>query len=82
MNKTKASAAIAENRKALREVVEHGHPAIIAKTRPGPQRYSALLVGLREGDAGQACQHLRSLGVYCLAVPPKLLNSPQALWRN
>ena len=82
MNKTKASAAIAENRKALREVVEHGHPAIIAKTRPGPQRYAALLVGLREGDAGQACQHLRTQGIYCLAVPPKLLNSPHALWRN
>jgi len=53
----------------------------VARTSIATHRYSAFLVGLEPEAAGSACRHLQSLGVYCLAVPPKLLNNPQALWR-
>ncbi|MEQ9606196.1 MAG: hypothetical protein RLN99_00860, partial [Kiloniellaceae bacterium] len=81
ISKAEASARIAENREALKKVVNAGKPTIVARTSIATHRYSALLVGLEPNDAGSACRHLQSLGVYCLAVPPKLLNNPQALWR-
>jgi hypothetical protein len=37
--------------------------------------------GWAGGCAGSACRHLQSLGVYCMAVPPKPLNNPKAMWR-
>ncbi|WP_193369280.1 D-alanyl-D-alanine carboxypeptidase family protein [Pelagibius marinus] len=76
-----ARATIEGNQAALKEVISQGRPAIIAKRRDVPPSYSALLVGLQEADAGQACRHLQELGVYCLAIPPKLLNNPHTLWR-
>ena len=81
VSKDEAQARIAENRAALKDVVDRGKPTIVARTSIATHRYSALLVGLEPDDAGSACRHLQTLGVYCLAVPPKLLNNPQALWR-
>ena len=83
ITKAKASARIKENQAALEEVLKKGRPAIVTKKQKlkGPQRYSALLVGLKEDDAGQACQHLRTMEIYCVALPPKLLNNPKAYWR-
>ncbi len=81
VSKDAASQRISQNQAALKEVVGKGEPAIIARTSIATHRYSALLVGLAQEDAGSACQHLQELGVYCLAVPPKLLNNPHALWR-
>ena len=81
VSKTEATQRIEENRQALKEVVSAGKPTIVARTSISTHRYSALLVGLEQADAGSACRHLQNLGVYCLAVPPKLLNNPQALWR-
>ena len=80
-DREEAHATIRENRTALNGVVDGGKPAIVAKRRQSPPSYSALLVGLKQDDAGSACRHLQDLGIYCLAVPPKLLNNPQALWR-
>jgi D-alanyl-D-alanine carboxypeptidase len=79
-DRDKAHATIRRNRAALEDVVDGGRPAIVAK-RQIPPSYSALLVGLEQQDAGSACRHLQSISIYCLAVPPKLLNNPQALWR-
>lgn len=79
-DREKAHSTIRSNRAALENVVDGGRPAIVAK-RQIPPSYSALLVGLEQHDAGSACRHLQSIGIYCLAVPPKLLNNPQALWR-
>lgn len=81
VSKAEASARIEENQTALKDVVQTGKPAVIARTSIATHRYSALLVGLEQDAAGSACRHLQALGIYCLAVPPKLLNSPQALWR-
>ncbi|GAB4361879.1 MAG: D-alanyl-D-alanine carboxypeptidase [Kiloniellaceae bacterium] len=81
VSKAEAAQRIEQNQAALRDVVSAGRPAVVARTSIATHRYSALLVGLEQADAGDACRHLQSLGVYCLAVPPKLLNNPQALWR-
>ncbi len=82
VSKDEADARIAENQAALEAVVgSGGKPAVVARTSIATHRYSALLVDLDQSAAGAACRHLQSLGVYCLAVPPKLLNNPQAMWR-
>jgi D-alanyl-D-alanine carboxypeptidase len=81
ISKAQANARIEENRQALKEVVSAGKPTVVARTSIATHRYSALLVDLSQDDAGAACRHLQAIGVYCLAVPPKLLNNPQALWR-
>ncbi|MEQ8357034.1 MAG: D-alanyl-D-alanine carboxypeptidase family protein [Kiloniellaceae bacterium] len=81
VSKAEASARIEENQTALEEVISQGKPTIVARTSLATHRYSALLVDLDREGAGSACRHLQSLGVYCLAVPPKLLNNPQAMWR-
>jgi hypothetical protein len=81
VSKTKANQAIKQNRKVLKNLARRGRPAIIPKARVGPQRYSALLVGLKQADAGQACQRLRAQGIYCLALRPQQLNNQKATWR-
>lgn len=81
VSKAEASQRIAENQAALNGVAGKGKPTILPRTSISTHRYSALLVGLEQEDAGSACRHLQELGVYCLAVPPKLLNNPLALWR-
>ncbi len=81
VSKAKANQTIKRNRKVLKTLARRGRPAIIPKARKGPRRYSALLVGLKQADAGQACQRLRSQGIYCLALRPKQLNNQKAMWR-
>lgn len=81
VSKAEAKARIDDNLAALVGVVRKAKPAIIARTSLATHPYSALLVGLEQEDAGAACRHLQAMGIYCLAVPPKLLNNPQALWR-
>lgn len=80
-SKAEAKAAVARSRKALQRAVPRGRPAIIAKGPESHKRYSALLVGLKQEDAGKACKQLRAAGLYCLALPPKQLNNRKALWR-
>lgn len=81
VSKDAANARIAENKDAIKDVVRGGQAAVVARTSLATHRYSALLVDLDRQQAGSACRRLQELGVYCLAVPPKLLNNPNALWR-
>ena len=81
VSKAEATARIQENQVAIKDVTSKGEPAIVARTSLATHRYSALLVDLDQQAAGAACRRLRELGVYCQAVPPKLLNNPQAMWR-
>lgn len=81
VSKAEAKARIDDNLAALGDVVRKAQPTILARTSLATHPYSALLVGLEQDDAGAACRHLQAMGVYCLAVPPKLLNNPQAMWR-
>lgn len=81
VTKAKANDTITRNKQVLKEVTPRGRPAIILKPRENGERYTALLVGLKQVDAGQACGKLRTLGIYCLALAPKQLNNPDAIWR-
>jgi D-alanyl-D-alanine carboxypeptidase len=80
-DRDRARATILGNSEALKDIISETRPAIVANRQNLPPSYSALLVGLQEGEAVEACDHLRASGVYCLAIPPKLLNNPRALWR-
>lgn len=80
-DRKQARAAINDHRGALRSVTSGGRTAVVKREREGGQRYAALLVGLKEQDAGAACKLLWSRGAYCLTLPPDQLKDPKALWR-
>ena len=81
ITKSGANDIIKRNQGVLKEIARDGKPAIILKPRAGGDRYAALLVGLEQTAAGEACLKLRTLGFYCLRLAPKQLNNPQAIWR-
>jgi D-alanyl-D-alanine carboxypeptidase len=58
-----------------------GQAAIIRKDYEGTSRYSALLVGFGQLDAGRACKAMWANNAYCLALSPQVLGNPQAVWR-
>ncbi|MBL8709600.1 MAG: D-alanyl-D-alanine carboxypeptidase, partial [Rhodospirillaceae bacterium] len=76
-----AEATIADMRKRLDGTIKAGRPAIIERTWEGVSRYSALLVGLEQGDAGKACKKIWAENGYCLALSPAVLTNPNAEWR-
>ena len=76
-----AQGVIADRRKALEPVLRKGRTAVVKRQRDIGRRYSALLVGLARGEAGQACKYLWTTGAYCLALTPGELKDPKALWR-
>jgi len=80
-DRKQARAVLNDHRSALRSVAKRGRPAVVKREREGGQRYAALLVGLKEKDAGAACKLLWSRGAYCLTLPPAQLKDPKALWR-
>jgi D-alanyl-D-alanine carboxypeptidase len=79
--KAEAQKSIAQARANLKGVVGGGRPAIVPRKWEGVSRYSALLVGLDQQQASKACKHIWSVGAYCLALSPEVLNNPQAVWR-
>jgi D-alanyl-D-alanine carboxypeptidase len=58
-----------------------GSPAIVRKDYEGTSKYSALLVGFGQIDAGRACKALWDSNAYCLALSPQVLGNPHAVWR-
>ena len=79
--RAEALAAVEAARHALRPVTRAGRPVALMRQREGAKLYSALLVGLRQDDAGKACKQLWSLNEYCLVLNPEVLNNPQSMWR-
>jgi D-alanyl-D-alanine carboxypeptidase len=76
-----AEATVAKMKKQLSGTIGKGRPAIIEKTWEGVSRYSALLVGLEQADAGKACKKVWEDKGYCLALSPAVLTNPNAEWR-
>lgn len=76
-----AEAMISKMKTGLKGVMGNGRPAIIEKTWEGVSRYSALLVGLEQADAGKACKKIWAEKGYCLALSPAVLTNPAAEWR-
>lgn len=58
-----------------------GQAVIVRKDYEGIARYSALLVGFGQVDAGRACRAMWDSHAYCLALSPQVLGNPQAVWR-
>lgn len=78
----RAQAAVTTARKNLpAALAKKGKPAIIRRDYEGTSRYSALLIGLGQADAGRACKAMWENNAYCLALSPQVLKNPQAVWR-
>lgn len=79
--RSRAEAIIAEMKKKLTGTIKKGRPAIIQRTWEGMTRYSGLLVGLEQGEAGKACKKIWADKGYCLVLSPAVLSNPDAEWR-
>jgi D-alanyl-D-alanine carboxypeptidase len=79
--KGQAESTIAGMKVKLKGVIKKGRPAIIQRTWEGLTRYSALLVGLDQAEAGKACKKVWAEKGYCLALSPAVLANPDAEWR-
>ncbi|WP_374383624.1 D-alanyl-D-alanine carboxypeptidase family protein [Dongia sp.] len=76
-----AEKTIAAMKTRLKGTIKKGRPAIIQRTWEGLTRYSALLVGLEQAEAGKACKQIWADKGYCLALSPAVLANPNAEWR-
>jgi hypothetical protein len=65
----------------LKGTISGGRPTVVQRQFEGTRHYEALLVGLNPEDAGRACKQLWQQSLYCLALNPKVLNDPNAMWR-
>ena len=81
IDEAKALATIKRNRATLGKLVKSARAAVVPKAREGVSRFSALLVGLNESAATNACKRLWETGAYCLRLGPAVLNNKKALWR-
>jgi D-alanyl-D-alanine carboxypeptidase len=79
--KGQAEKTIAAMKSRLKDTIKKGRPAIIQRTWEGLTRYSALLVGLDQAEAGRACKKVWAENGYCLALSPAVLSNPDAEWR-
>jgi D-alanyl-D-alanine carboxypeptidase len=79
--KSQAESTVANMKAKLKGTIKKGRPAIIQRTWEGITRYSALLVGLDQADAGKACKQVWAEKGYCLALSPAVLTNPDAEWR-
>lgn len=78
----KAQQALAVARKKIpAAVASKGRPAVIRRDYEGVSRYSAMMVGFAQVDAGHACRAMWAEDAYCLALSPQVLNNPTAIWR-
>jgi D-alanyl-D-alanine carboxypeptidase len=79
--RSKAEQVLASAKTSLGPLAKGGRPAIVQKAYEGTARYSAMLVGLDQRAAGNACKALWDKKVYCLAVSPQVLGNPDSVWR-
>lgn len=80
-SESEARSIAKRSRAALKSTIGRNRTALIPSGKWGVQRHSVLLVGLQQEEAGRACKVLWDQGIYCLALPPKALNDPKAVWR-
>lgn len=74
--------AAAERSRARLGAAAKGAKAVVLQRHSGRARgFSVLLVDLKREQAQGACTILRQTKAYCLALGPKALNNPRALWR-
>ena len=76
-----ANAVLGKAGAYLRKIAPGGHPALMPRRWGGVRSYAALLVGLHEEEAVEACNQLRDRGMYCQTLNPQALNNRNAVWR-
>jgi D-alanyl-D-alanine carboxypeptidase len=77
----KAEQVLNSAKQTLGPLAKGGRPAIVRKAYEGTARYSAMLVGLDQQEAGKACKALWEKNAYCLALSPQVLGNPDSVWR-
>lgn len=77
----KAEDVLKSAKQALGPLAKRGRMAIVQKAYEGTARYSAMLVGLDQQAAGQACKAMWDKNAYCLALSPQVLGNPDMVWR-
>lgn len=77
-----ARAALDKVRAKLKPLGPLGRPAIVAQDRAGKRGYTAVLAGIAQPVAANACKILRAGNDYCLVITPAVLgNAGAILWR-
>ncbi len=67
--------------KQLPPSLRAGRPTVVLREYQNVKSYRAIVVGLTQAQAGDACHALWQAGTYCLALTPAVLNNPKAAWR-
>lgn len=80
-HRKQAHAIAGQARRNLGKITPSARAVVVKRKAGGARRWKALLVGLREGEASDACRRLRNRGTECVVLPPKLLNDPPPMWR-
>lgn len=77
-----ARAALDKARARLKALGSLGRPAIVLQQRAGKDGYTAVLAGIPQATADNACKLTRAAGDYCLVITPAVLgNAGALLWR-
>ncbi len=77
-----ARAALDKARTQLKPLGSLGRPAIVAQQRAGKDSFTAVMAGMQQPVAANACKLLRAGGGYCLVITPAVLgNAGAILWR-
>ena len=80
-DKAKAQQVLADAKKNLGLLAKGTRQAIVQKAYEGSAKYSAMLVGFEQGEAGKACKAMWAQNAYCLALSPEVLGNPDMVWR-
>jgi D-alanyl-D-alanine carboxypeptidase len=80
-SRSDANLAISQARRQLRELASAGQATLIPRRWQNVESFAALLVGLKQDEAGKVCKQLRGKGLYCQSLSPQALSNPNAMWR-
>ncbi len=79
--KAATQALLSRSLKQIPPGLRSGRPTVVLRQYQSVKSYRAVVVGLTQRQAGDACRALRQRGTYCLALTPAMLNNPKAAWR-
>jgi len=80
-DKAKAQQVLEAAKQNLGPLAKGTRSAIVQKAYEGSAKYSAMLVGFEQGEAGKACKAMWEKNAYCLALSPQVLGNPDMVWR-
>ena len=81
VDKAKAQMALSAAKATLGELGGSARGVIAPKADSGVKQWAAMIVGLSQRRAGQACKTLWAKNSYCLALRPNVLADGSMAWR-